>query len=204
MSQLHSLIAEYKELFKPELGIQQCSDEVEQLIEFFGERKFNNIVEIGSDEGGSIWLYAQLFASPEAIITIVDLAVKPVLQNVIKTLKERLPDAKFVTIEGSSHHVYLRNFDFIHIDGDHSYEAAKHDFESTWPFLLPGGFAVLHDTMLWEGTIQLREELEKEFQTKTFKGHNLVSGHFGKEGDNLSTGITVVFNGIQEPGKGNP
>ncbi|MFA5894615.1 MAG: class I SAM-dependent methyltransferase [Candidatus Shapirobacteria bacterium] len=38
-----------------------------------------------------------------------------------------------------------RQFDYIYLDGDHSYEGVKADFELFWPRLKKGGFMALHD-----------------------------------------------------------
>lgn len=38
-----------------------------------------------------------------------------------------------------------KTFDYIHIDGDHSYRGVKADFEMFWPRLQPGGFLAIHD-----------------------------------------------------------
>jgi predicted O-methyltransferase YrrM len=38
-----------------------------------------------------------------------------------------------------------RKYNYIYLDGDHSYEGVKSDFESFWPQLNPGGFMLLHD-----------------------------------------------------------
>lgn len=36
-------------------------------------------------------------------------------------------------------------YGYIHIDGDHSYQGVKYDFETFWPRLRKGGFIALHD-----------------------------------------------------------
>ncbi len=36
-------------------------------------------------------------------------------------------------------------YEYIYIDGDHSYDGAKHDFRTFWPKLSRGGFLVFHD-----------------------------------------------------------
>ena len=39
-------------------------------------------------------------------------------------------------------------YSYITIDGDHSYEGVKKDFELLWPRLLPGGFICLHSILV--------------------------------------------------------
>ena len=39
-------------------------------------------------------------------------------------------------------------FDWIYIDGDHSYKGVKSDYEIFWPRLTRGGFMVFHDVLL--------------------------------------------------------
>jgi hypothetical protein len=36
-------------------------------------------------------------------------------------------------------------YGYIYIDGDHSYEGVKHDYETFWPWLSLGGFMAFHD-----------------------------------------------------------
>jgi hypothetical protein len=36
-------------------------------------------------------------------------------------------------------------FDFVHVDGDHSYDGVKHDYELFWPRINKGGFMAFHD-----------------------------------------------------------
>lgn len=59
----------------------------------------------------------------------------------------------FLMIEGSSHDPanvekvrnYLGNIDFLFIDGDHTYEGVKRDFDLYAPLVAPGGIIALHD-----------------------------------------------------------
>ena len=39
-----------------------------------------------------------------------------------------------------------RNYDYIYIDGDHSYEGVRLDYKLFWPRLKKGGFMAFHDT----------------------------------------------------------
>ncbi|MFH0750165.1 MAG: class I SAM-dependent methyltransferase [Candidatus Gottesmanbacteria bacterium] len=38
-----------------------------------------------------------------------------------------------------------KHYDYVYIDGDHSYEGVKKDFQLFWPGLNPGGFCIFHD-----------------------------------------------------------
>lgn len=61
---------------------------------------------------------------------------------------------------------------FLWIDGDHSYEGVRRDFECWVPHLLPGGTIALDDTEAGGGPAQLVEELLAEGWT--------VTKHIGK------------------------
>lgn len=47
----------------------------------------------------------------------------------------------------------------LFIDGDHSYEATKRDFELWTPNLSGGGFVALHDVGAWDGVTRFYNEL---------------------------------------------
>jgi len=60
-------------------------------------------------------------------------------------------------------------FDYIYVDGDHSYRGAKFDFMTFWPRLLPNGLMAFHDSSIKERLIEgdygvwrvLKAELKK-------------------------------------------
>jgi hypothetical protein len=51
---------------------------------------------------------------------------------------------------------------FVYIDGDHSLEAARRDFENSMEFLVPGGFVLFDDSAagLPYGSVKLMEEIK--------------------------------------------
>jgi predicted O-methyltransferase YrrM len=52
----------------------------------------------------------------------------------------------------------------LFIDGDHSYESVKRDFELWSPFVCRGGYVCFHDVGTWEGPTKYYDELIKDIQ----------------------------------------
>lgn len=84
-------------------------------------------------------------------------------------------------IKGYSHDVaetWQKKIDFIFIDGDHSYEGVKQDFDDWFPKVSKGGIIFLHDSRLlpgslkdqfnrgWDGSTKLSGELKKRKDIK--------------------------------------
>jgi len=51
-------------------------------------------------------------------------------------------------------------YDLMYIDGDHSYEGVKADFNNYYMFLSPGGYIAFHDTVIFPGVKKFIAELK--------------------------------------------
>jgi hypothetical protein len=74
--------------------------------------------------------------------------------------------------------------DLLHIDGLHTYDAIRHDFENWFPKVRPGGVVLLHDTVARHADFQvwkLWEELERRYPHFEFT-HNWGLGVVVKPG----------------------
>ena len=189
---LSRIILEYYDLFGryTKLGIQQCLDELQQVKDSLGSRKFENFYEIGSDEGGSLWIYSHLLLTPGAKVCSIEVKVKPILQKVVDALTAKGFNVKLAK-QPSMKFKPEEPIEFLHIDGDHAYKSVRPEFDKYYPLVKENGILLLHDTLIWDGPIRVREEIEGKYNCVTFKGTMLISEIFGHP-TRTSTGITMV------------
>ncbi len=110
------------------------------------------IMEIGMDKGGTMALWAQI-ASPNAHLIGLDIRI---LNGVDGHIRSGLRTGqKLSLVEADSHADSTKRtvidilggkkLDFLFIDGDHSYEGAKLDFDTYGPLVCAGGLVGFHD-----------------------------------------------------------
>ncbi len=151
---------EYKQLHKSWLVIirpLQVKSELTSLCQTIKELKPKVIVEIGTANGGTLFFYTHI-ADPEKIIS-VDLPSgsfgggypfwkAPFFRSLGKkhTIKlVRADSHREETILKVKKLLKGNRIDFLLIDGDHTYEGVKKDFQMYSPLVRKGGVVVFHD-----------------------------------------------------------
>jgi predicted O-methyltransferase YrrM len=137
----------------------QVRDELIALGEILACQCPERALEIGTAEGGTLFFLSRL-ASPRATILSVDLpggqfgggydALRAWCYRRFARSRQRL-----TLLQGDSHTNEMLNrvkaalrgqtLDYLFIDGDHTYEGVKRDFELYGPLVRKGGIIALHD-----------------------------------------------------------
>jgi len=140
-----------------DLGMVQNHKEIFEAAEHFKSQGVKNFMEIGTDQGGSFAIWSKL--SEDGIRISVDLPHGPYGRPDYNEYErdEYLQSlgSNVTTIWGSSHDESIKErvssilegekLDFLFIDGDHTYEGVKQDYEMYKEFVKPGGWIGFHD-----------------------------------------------------------
>jgi predicted O-methyltransferase YrrM len=142
-------------------GAMQKLRELAPLIGLLRRRSPQVVVEIGTARGGTFYTWCQV-ADPKAILVSIDLPGGPFgggyTPDDISTFRAygRL-EQRLHFIRADSHASETRStlekvlngreIDFLMIDGDHTYEGVRRDFEMYAPLVGPDNPIAFHDTL---------------------------------------------------------
>src|SRR5436853_1192145 len=137
----------------------QVKEEITQLLQTIVKTSPRTVVEIGTANGGTLFLLTRV-AAPKATLISID---KPngsfgggYPRSMVPVFRSFARDGQEVTlVRRDSHDVETfsltrkmlnnREIDFLFIDGDHSYQGVKSDFATYSPLVAEGGMIGLHD-----------------------------------------------------------
>jgi predicted O-methyltransferase YrrM len=180
------------------LQTSQVRSEIVELANLIAQRRPKIVVEIGTAHGGTLFLWCRL-AHPEATLISLDLpggihgGGYPYWKSFVY---RRFPLAKqhLHLLRGDSHKPEMQarlksalpgdgKVDFLFIDGDHTYEGVKSDFEMYSGLVRPGGLVVFHDICKHPaamdcGVDRFWEEVKNKRSTREFV-HDVNQGTCG-------------------------
>ena len=113
-----------------EFKLRQYHEEMEEVVKYMGLRKFKIFVEIGTDEGVSLWIYYNSLCTKNSTIIGIEPNVKEQYKFTCKKMKERFKN--FRTIEKNSIDAIddvPNNIDLLHIDGSHATKDVLNDYK---------------------------------------------------------------------------
>jgi predicted O-methyltransferase YrrM len=146
-------------------GAAQKTREFAALLSLLRQRELGVVVEIGTLHGGTLWAWCKL-ARPDGLIISIDLPGGSFgggygndVTSALKSYAKR--SQTVVLIRDDSHQERTRaalenaldgeSVDLLFIDGDHTYEGVRCDFNMYSQFVRPGGLIVLHDILAHPG-----------------------------------------------------
>jgi cephalosporin hydroxylase len=158
----------------------QAPEEILWLVDVVRAERPRIVVEIGTDQGGTLFLWPYA-AADDALIVAVDIrplgtlgrwAPYAVVRRALALRRQRVDLVMGVDSHDARTVVRVRlildgrQIDFWFIDADHSYDGVKRDFELFSPLVRAGGIVAFHDVSAgaWPGVVQFFGELRKQYE----------------------------------------
>ena len=159
----------------------QVRSELVSLATEISRLRPQNAMEIGTYLGGTLFLLCRL-AHPDASVISLDLH-RGTLGGARKLIYYSFPKApqRLHVVTGDSHSPQTlaqvarklgsAKLDFLFIDGDHSYEGVKKDFEMYSPLVRAGGIIAFHDIVAHPPELQCHvkefwDEVKRRYRHK--------------------------------------
>jgi predicted O-methyltransferase YrrM len=136
----------------------QDEEEISQFLELLKSRGVRRLLEIGTANGGTLYLFSRALPKGSTLISI-DSPTWPV-EGGYPSYKQRFYQSfsksqELILLRVNSHDELTvkrvrdllqgRKLDSLFIDGDHSYEGVKADFEMLLPLVSEEGIVAFHD-----------------------------------------------------------
>jgi predicted O-methyltransferase YrrM len=168
------------------IGITQQPEEIRWLFEAVRELRPQTVVEIGLDEGGTLFLWTRAAPADARLIALDTrpagrlgrLSPFPLVRTAFARGSQRIELLMATDSHDAATVERLRGLlngaaiDFLFIDGDHSYEGVRRDFELYSPLVRSGGVVAFHDVSqrpaaFTEGTARFWREFAAAHNTES-------------------------------------
>jgi predicted O-methyltransferase YrrM len=139
-------------------GAIQHVDELTEFTRLLRAKPPRAVLEIGTAQGGVFWLLCRL-STPDAVLVSLDQPPDERhsggqhISIDLPAMKE--PGQTVHVVHGNSHDAQTpdrvrkllagRPLDLLFIDGDHTYDGVRMDYEMYSPLVRPGGLIAFHD-----------------------------------------------------------
>jgi hypothetical protein len=194
--------------YKPQ-GVGYWSGHIPFACDLVATLRPSVLVELGTHTGESFFAFCQAIAESRVecrafavdtwrgdahtgaydddVFREVDSYARDNYQSFTKLLR--------MTFDEANSHFEDGGIDLLHIDGMHTYDAVRHDFDTWWPKVKAGGVVVMHDSFdrhdgfaVWK----LLEELRAEFPVSEFvhsHGLGIVVKPGGEHKDHIANAM---------------
>lgn len=181
------------------IEISQLREEIKGLAELVAEEEPETVLEIGTLRGGTFYIWSRHLETAEHVVSL-DLPGHGIRSRRDDLLCEFAPSKDVSVIRGDSHEekTYqevagtVDEVDFLLIDGDHTYEGAKDDFETYTELVSDGGIVAFHD-------IVPHAETKGECKRRLKEYEGLEKRHVGV--GNPDWGVSRLWDEVSESGE---
>jgi predicted O-methyltransferase YrrM len=135
-----------------EIAPAQVPHELARFAELARMTQPRRVLEIGTGKGGTLYTLAWASASGATILSL-DLTLYPAERRLL--YKAFVPERRVDVWEADSHlektrdrvaaHFHDEPLDLVFIDGDHTYESVRRDYELYAPLVRENGMVAFHD-----------------------------------------------------------
>jgi len=173
-------------------GAKQIDNEFAGLIHILKKKKIKNILEIGAGDAGSLYTWKKLF--PKSFIVSLDMPYIGRGKSYLKTRLQKLKLKGIETVIGNSHDpdsfyrvkklLGKKKVDLLFIDGDHTYNGVREDFQQYSYFVKDKGLILFHDISEYsekrnKGVKLFWDEIKQKYFYKELNASNLKGGGIG-------------------------
>jgi predicted O-methyltransferase YrrM len=164
----------------------QYKEEILQLATEIEKLKPEVTMEIGTANGGTLFMTSRL-ADEKSLLISLDLpggafggGYPEWKVPIYKSFAKKNQRIELLREDSHSENALKKikeilggkQIDYLFIDGDHTYEGAKQDFETYSKMVRPGGLIAFHDIVIHKGSrcdaYRLWEEVKKSYNYKEF------------------------------------
>jgi predicted O-methyltransferase YrrM len=166
----------------------QVAEEFVPLLEEVRRLNPQTVLEIGTHRGGTLYLWARL-ARPDAILVSIDLpggkfggGYSPFRAPIYRRFAQERQKLHLMranshsesTLEETNRLLSGRPIDLLFIDGDHTHQGVKRDWEMYSPLVRSGGLVVFHDVAGNYGETQVKafwDTIKASYAHKEYMTH---------------------------------